>query len=302
MKKFLWALLLSLISAPIGFAQSTTPVASGQVNVTDGSGGYTLQPYGSGSLPTGFTANTGTGVFTVPNGYAVSNPTQGVIVLQQNATAAAAQPANSYELMAPQSGLTSSYFNVVPLVAPTLSNSVIVSPVGGGQETWVGLGQVRIATATLGTAVNTLTFSSIPQTFSHLRIELYGQDAASVNGIFVQFNADSTAAHYSYTTTVNNAGTIIGSNTSTSSNGVLVGALPATGVGSAVIDIVGYTSTTFNKGVLAANQITDPSGGNAYYQNIVGAWNVASAITSVTINCSGTNFTIGTTFSLYGLP
>lgn len=44
-----WLLFLILLAAPIGFSQSSTPVASGQVNVTDGLGGYTLQPYGAGS-------------------------------------------------------------------------------------------------------------------------------------------------------------------------------------------------------------------------------------------------------------
>lgn len=48
-KKFLWALLLTLLSTPIGFSQSVTPVAANQVNVTDGLGGYNLQPYGGGS-------------------------------------------------------------------------------------------------------------------------------------------------------------------------------------------------------------------------------------------------------------
>lgn len=52
MKTFLWALLLTLLSAPIGFTQSVTPTAANQVNVTDGVGGWTLQPYGGGTTST----------------------------------------------------------------------------------------------------------------------------------------------------------------------------------------------------------------------------------------------------------
>lgn len=49
MKTFLWAILLTLLSAPIGFSQSSTPAAAGQCNVTDGAGGWTLQTCGGGS-------------------------------------------------------------------------------------------------------------------------------------------------------------------------------------------------------------------------------------------------------------
>lgn len=46
---FLYALLLITIRPLQGFTQSTTPVSSGQVNVTDGSGGWALQPYSGSS-------------------------------------------------------------------------------------------------------------------------------------------------------------------------------------------------------------------------------------------------------------
>lgn len=50
MKTFLWAILLTLLSAPIGFSQSSTPAAAGQCNVTNGTGGWTLTSCGgSGS-------------------------------------------------------------------------------------------------------------------------------------------------------------------------------------------------------------------------------------------------------------
>lgn len=81
------------------------------------------------------TFNSGTGVLTA-SGFATGAATQGYLTLQQNATAAPSQPANSYQLLAPQSGLTSSYQNIVPLLAPTANNSVMTSPSGGGQMTW----------------------------------------------------------------------------------------------------------------------------------------------------------------------
>lgn len=82
------------------------------------------------------TVNPTTGVITA-NGFATGTSSQGVIFLVQNSTAAPSQPANSYALLAPQSGLTSSYSNIVPLLAPTLVNSVMASPIGGGQLVWL---------------------------------------------------------------------------------------------------------------------------------------------------------------------
>jgi hypothetical protein len=52
MKKVTWIFILSLLTSLSAWGQTITPTASGQVNVTDGLGGYTLQPYGSSSLPT----------------------------------------------------------------------------------------------------------------------------------------------------------------------------------------------------------------------------------------------------------
>lgn len=110
-----------------------------------------------------FTFNSTSGTLTA-NGYATGSASQGYLVLQQNSTAAPSQPANSFEFLAPQSGLTSSYNVVVPLLAPTANNSVMAVPNGGGQSVW----QVPAFASTANTfsAPQTISFTAGQQMLS----------------------------------------------------------------------------------------------------------------------------------------
>ena len=55
-----------------------------------------------------------------------------------------------------------------------------------------------IATTTLGSAASSITFSSIPATYTDLRLVLVHTPSASTGNAQMQFNSD-TATNYSYT-------------------------------------------------------------------------------------------------------
>lgn len=165
-----------------------------------------------------------------------------------------------------------------------------------------------IADSTLGAAVASVTFSSIPATFAHLLLivsNCRGSAAVSaINGL-IQFNGDTAAAYASALLSVSDAGVVAGSvNTTTSTNGGLFPGANATAgrVGSSRVFIPGYASATLQKNVeWAGGAYTSVVG--AQYAAGVGNWTAAAAaINSITYLASSGNFNIGTRFTLYGLP
>jgi len=160
---------------------------------------------------------------------------------------------------------------------------------------------IPIATQTLGSAAASITFSSIPGTYTDLRLVLnvagYNQTASS-NPV-MQFNSD-TATNYSYT---NLAGS--GSAAATGAATTTYIPIAAFSVGTAAqaysyfIDIFSYAGST-NKTVLS--QAAYDSNGAGYVELIVGLWRSTSAITSITVKVlSSTTFSTGTIATLFGI-
>ena len=151
-----------------------------------------------------------------------------------------------------------------------------------------------IASITLGAATSSVTFSSIPQTYTDLVCVINGKTTADAN-ITVQFNSD-TATNYSGTFLYGNG------STATSARQSSVASIGAGGISSAsqeqgtnIIQIMNYANTTTNKTLLAR------ANNSAFVQLRVGLYRSTSAITSCTLNADGTTFMTGTTFNLYGI-
>ena len=156
---------------------------------------------------------------------------------------------------------------------------------------------VPIATQTLGSAAASITFSSIPGTYTDLRLVLNvaGYNQTPSSNPVMQFNSDN-ATNYSYT---NLAGS--GSAGGTTSYVPIA----AFSVGTAAqaysyfIDIFSYAGST-NKTVLS--QAAYDSNGAGYVELIVGLWRSTSAITSITVKMlSSTTFSTGTIATLFGI-
>ncbi len=154
-----------------------------------------------------------------------------------------------------------------------------------------------IATTTLGSPSSSITFSSIPSTYTDLIIVTNTQRDATGSGVvgFVaQFNGD-TATNYSVTAVLGNGTTAFSGRDNNQT-----GAFVLTGQdgiwGNSIINIMNYSNSTTYKTLLTRINTTSGNGVSAY----VGLWRSTSAINSVTLTGSASLKT-GSTFTLYGI-
>jgi hypothetical protein len=144
----------------------------------------------------------------------------------------------------------------------------------------------------------TITFSSIPSTYTSLQIRINGRSDALVDTTYiqVQYNATAmTAGHYlrgdGSTVTagaVNVPMYIAGGNTTANIMGV------------GIINFQDYSSTSKYNTVGAITGAERNGEASRIYSNS-GVWASNSAITSISFTAPSSNFTTSTIFSLYGI-
>jgi hypothetical protein len=161
--------------------------------------------------------------------------------------------------------------------------------------------EVALQSYTLGSETTSITFSSIPATYTDLRIvfSVIKPVSGNVAGR-IRFNSD-TGSNYSYTWLVGNGTSATsGRGTSTAELELFTGsAVTTTNPQLQIIDIFSYAGSTF-KTVLWAES-SDKNGSGAVSRN-VGLWRNTSAITTIQLSDSSTrNFGVGTTATLYGI-
>lgn len=153
-----------------------------------------------------------------------------------------------------------------------------------------------IATQTLGSAAASVTFSSIASTYTDL-IVVAAPLAGSAEEFVMQFNGD-TASNYS-ATLLWGSGTTAGSiRVSNQTYAYLnyYGSVSTT-QNTQIFNIMNYSNTTTNKTVIGRANRAD-SGVDA----AVALWRSTAAINSVAVKLkNGSNFSIGSTFTLYGV-
>jgi hypothetical protein len=158
-----------------------------------------------------------------------------------------------------------------------------------------------IATSTLGSATQTVTFSSIPQTYtdlvlivSNVKHSFGGSDTVRDN--LVQFNAD-TGANYSITFMYGDgtsAGTIRNNNISAVNTDYPM--TSATTGGLIIANIQNYSNSTTYKTVV--QRTITPTRASAY----VNLWRNTAAITSMVVGASsGYTLSAGTIITIYGI-
>jgi len=153
-----------------------------------------------------------------------------------------------------------------------------------------------IATTTLGSATPTVTFSSISGTYTDLILVFTGSNATSNNGLRLRFNSDS-GTNYSSTYVYGNgssAASSVGANTTGGQIAVDINSTQAT----SIAHIMNYSNTTTYKTFLGRG-----SSSGTYADANVSLWRNTAAITSVTVLLGGgtSNFSVGSTFTLYGV-
>jgi len=151
----------------------------------------------------------------------------------------------------------------------------------------------KIDKTIIGSAQASVTFSTIPSTYTDL-VVVFSGSTTSGNLVKVQFNGDTVDTNYSSTL-------LWGSGSSVSSSRYSVGwtfVIPSgsNDMQNVLVNVNNYSnSTTFKSYLSRANQpaISTTAG--------VGLWRNTAAITSLTLAVSGNQFTSGSSFTLYGI-
>lgn len=155
-----------------------------------------------------------------------------------------------------------------------------------------------ISTVTLGSAASSITFSSIPNTYTDLRLVL--TTAATTGGttaVYLNFNND-TGTNYSDTNLRANGSTVASGRDTNAGYIFLTGNALSTTLSLFNADIFSYAGSTYKTVLSTANQDANGSGFmNAY----VSLWRSTSAINRLDITVAGTTMIAGTTATLYGI-
>jgi len=155
-----------------------------------------------------------------------------------------------------------------------------------------------IATTTLGSAVTSYTFSSIPSTYTDLvLVTNFGADTATYARC--RINGD-TGSNYSETSVGGNGSLAQSFRDSNVSNGAYItyNGYAGTNAGSAmyILNLNNYSNTTTYKTILTREAAAASSAGAT-----VSLWRSTAAINSIMLYMNSGNFASGSTFTLYGI-
>ena len=158
-----------------------------------------------------------------------------------------------------------------------------------------------ISTTTLGSAASTITLSSIPATYTDLRLIVVG----AATGVGVHFNArfnSDSGSNYSVTSLLGTGASAISGQTTSAAQMLLsTNQLVTSNPAMITMDILSYRGSTYKTSLNTASN--DKNGSGITLRN-VGLWRSTSAITSITLLDTyggGGQFATGTTATLYGI-
>jgi hypothetical protein len=158
-----------------------------------------------------------------------------------------------------------------------------------------------IATATLGSAASEIVFSSIPATYTDLRIVLTGTFASAGTNPAMRFNGN-TASNYSVTEMY---GTGDGNGSTGTSSFSFINLVRQQSILNTTtpvtfnIDIFSYAGSTFKTCLVSGSSDINGSG---WTNRLVGLWRQTAAINAIRLYpYDSTNMNAGTTATLYGI-
>ena len=160
-----------------------------------------------------------------------------------------------------------------------------------------------IQTTTLGSAQNTVTFSSISQTYTDIILVCAGLIVQATDAIDIRMGNGSldTANNYDMLQMLGNgagnAQTYYQSGTSITNAGIVT-----TGTNqSTIIEFFNYTDTGKYKNVICRSNVTDS--GFSRIALTSGTWRSTQAINTISLRCDNASyqFTTGSTFTMYGI-
>jgi len=150
------------------------------------------------------------------------------------------------------------------------------------------------------TAQSSITFSSIPATYTHLQVRGIMLNGSAVDN-WMQFNSD-TGSNYSYHQLVG-SGTAASSSSVASASKIPFGYIDGTSSqpSSFVCDILDYANTNKYKTSRMLWGYETNAATYADIRIISGNWRNTNAITSITIYPNSGNFNTYSSFALYGV-
>jgi hypothetical protein len=158
-----------------------------------------------------------------------------------------------------------------------------------------------IATTTIASNTPNITFSSIPSTYTDLRVVLVGTTATNGNRAEMRFNSDS-ANNYSEIGLKGDGSTAVG-NSGTNRPQIVIGdaAQITTSPVFITVDIFSYSGSKYKVSLITTsmdnnNAAPTPS---AVIRRVA-TWRTTSAINSILL-MSNDNWAVGTTATLYGI-
>lgn len=155
-------------------------------------------------------------------------------------------------------------------------------------NTYVALDKVTVT----GSAASSVTFSSIPQGYTDLRIIANIQDS---NGYgLIRINSD-TGSNYSRTSIYGDGSSAVSERTTSQTSAYYQSS--GSGFWYSDFNFMNYSNTTTNKTILCRNGFASAS---TWAQ--VNLWRSTAAITSISfISASSNTIAVGSTFSLYAI-
>jgi hypothetical protein len=154
-----------------------------------------------------------------------------------------------------------------------------------------------IATQTLGTAVPSITFSAIPQTYTDLVLVVQVLSNSTNDDMFMQFDSD-TGGNYSHVV-LRGQGTSASSSLGTNTTGARFsdqGSPRTTSSMISVVNLQNYSNSTTYK--LVISRSNNGSWGLDLFASI---WRSTSSIDSIKVYPASGNMAVGSTFTLYGI-
>jgi hypothetical protein len=153
-----------------------------------------------------------------------------------------------------------------------------------------------IATQTLVSSSSTITFSSIPSTYTDLILVINGQGSVRVDAnVRVGNGSVDTGTNYSRTGLSGN-GTAASSYRVASETSWVVDSVADSGGCLATLQIMNYANTTTNKSALARIAATI-----SYSRAVAYLWRSTAAINIITITAPSSTYLAGSVFTLYGI-
>ena len=160
-----------------------------------------------------------------------------------------------------------------------------------------------IATTTLGGSSSSITFSSIPVTFSDIRLVLTGTASANVT-CCLRINSNSGNIYSNVNIRAANTSIVVGAGASALNTFQFLGgnsSLSTVHPTMYTIDFIHYLGTNGPKSYIYTISADKNTNTTSSVERAVGTVNTTSAVSSITIFPNGANWNSGTTATLYGI-